>query len=175
MVVHRFSYLWVTYRQNPTRSLGYCCKKLSPWEVVVAQLLPMPEVRGSNPIIGKYVYWTFTVNYIEKTKIKKKRPGMAHFLKEIVTFDNGRWTKRKRERKKERKKERRKERKKETEWCTARPIFLSPLFRRKLILAENLLSRGVKSGDEVLFCFHFVYFAFVILSSSLFCRFVCLS
>ena len=55
------------------------------WAVVVAQLversLPIPEVRGSNPVIGKNLYRTFTVNCIEKTKIKKKRPGMAHFLK----------------------------------------------------------------------------------------------
>ena len=29
--------------------------------------------RGSNQVIGKILYWTFTVNYIEKTKIKKKR------------------------------------------------------------------------------------------------------
>ena len=53
-------------------------------EVVVAQLversLPIPEVRGSNPVIGKNLYRTFTVNCIEKTKIKKKRPGMAHFF-----------------------------------------------------------------------------------------------
>ena len=45
--------------------------------VVVAQLverlLPIPEVRGSNPVIGKHLYWTlFTVNCIEKTKIKEK-------------------------------------------------------------------------------------------------------
>ena len=58
-----------------------------PWAVVVAQLverlLPMPEVCGLNPVIGKLLYLTFsclpTVNYIEKTKIKKKRPGMAIF------------------------------------------------------------------------------------------------
>ena len=53
--------------------------------VVVAQLvewsLPMPEVLGLNPVTGKNLYLTFTVNCIEKTKIKKKRPGMAHFLK----------------------------------------------------------------------------------------------
>ena len=40
--------------------------------VVVAQLVewlvPIPEVRGSNPIIGKILYWTFTVNCIENTK-----------------------------------------------------------------------------------------------------------
>ena len=51
--------------------------------VVKAQLversLPIPEVRGSNPVIGKTIYYLYTVNGIEKTKIKKKRPGMAHF------------------------------------------------------------------------------------------------
>ena len=58
-------------------------------EVVVAQLvgrlLPIPEVRGSNPVIVKtlFIYWTFVYCQlcIEKTKIKKKRPGMAHFFK----------------------------------------------------------------------------------------------
>ena len=34
---------------------------------------------GSNPVIDKKLYRTFNVNCIEKTKIKKKRPGMAHF------------------------------------------------------------------------------------------------
>ena len=53
--------------------------------MVVAQLvgwsLPIPEVRCSNPVIGKNLYQTLTVNCIEKTKIKKKRPGMAIFYK----------------------------------------------------------------------------------------------
>ena len=52
------------------------------WAVVVAQLversLPTTEVRGLNPVIGKLLYQTLnclpTVNCIEKTKIKKKRP-----------------------------------------------------------------------------------------------------
>ena len=35
------------------------------------------EVRGSNPV---NLYLTFTLSCIEKTKIKKKRPGMAHFI-----------------------------------------------------------------------------------------------
>ena len=43
--------------------------------MVVAQLversLLIPEVRGSNPVIDKNLYL--------KTKIKKKRPGMALF------------------------------------------------------------------------------------------------
>ena len=47
--------------------------------VVVAQLIEplllIPEVRGSNLVIGKNLYWTFTVNCIENT-----RPRMAHFL-----------------------------------------------------------------------------------------------
>ena len=37
--------------------------------------LPFPEVRGSNPVISK----KFT-----KTKIKKKRSGMALFKKTII-------------------------------------------------------------------------------------------
>ena len=42
-----------------------------------------PEVHDSNPVIGKLLsdIYLFTVNCIEKMKIKKKRPGMAHFLK----------------------------------------------------------------------------------------------
>ena len=53
--------------------------------VVVAQLverlLAIPEVRGSNPVIDKtYIEHLLTVNCIEKTKIKKTRSGMVHFL-----------------------------------------------------------------------------------------------
>ena len=50
----------------------------SYWAVVVAQLversLPIPEVRGSNPVIE---YLLSTVLKDEK----KKRPGMGHFIK----------------------------------------------------------------------------------------------
>ena len=50
--------------------------------VVVAQLveqsLPAPEIHGSIPDIGKFLSSNCT---IEKTKIKKKRPGMAHLKK----------------------------------------------------------------------------------------------
>ena len=53
------------------------------WAVVeamlVEQLLPIAEVRSSNPVIGKNLLWIFTVNCIEKAKINKKRRGMAHF------------------------------------------------------------------------------------------------
>ena len=44
----------------------------------------MAQLVASNsrgPVIGKKLYRTLLVNCIEKTKIKKKRPGMAHFLK----------------------------------------------------------------------------------------------
>ena len=51
--------------------------------MVVAQLversLPIPEVRGSSPVIGKnlFIYLTFVYCQlrIEKTKIKKKGAG----------------------------------------------------------------------------------------------------
>ena len=62
--------------------------KINIWAVVVAQAversIPIPEVRGSNPIMGKNLYLTFTVNCIEKTKIKKKRSGMAHLKKPFL-------------------------------------------------------------------------------------------
>ena len=48
---------------------------------MVERSLAIPEVQGSNPVIGKnYVEHLFTVNCIEKMKTKKKRPGWAHFL-----------------------------------------------------------------------------------------------
>ena len=47
--------------------------------VVVGKLiecsLPTPEIRGSSPGVGKIISTNCTV---EKTKIKKKWPGMAH-------------------------------------------------------------------------------------------------
>ena len=49
--------------------------------VVVGQLeqrtLPIPEIRGSNALIGKNLHAT-----VEKTKINIKRPGMAHLSKQ---------------------------------------------------------------------------------------------
>ena len=51
---------------------------------LVEQLLPIPEVLGSSHWEKKlYIEHLFAVNCIEKTKIKKKRPGMAH-LKKII-------------------------------------------------------------------------------------------
>ena len=55
------------------------------WAVVVAQLVerspPTPEIHGTNPVIGKLLsvlFYLFNVNCVEKTKIYKKRQGMAH-------------------------------------------------------------------------------------------------
>ena len=49
--------------------------------MVVAQMvewsLPPPEIRGLNPDIGEILSTNCT---IEKTKIKKKRAGMAHLF-----------------------------------------------------------------------------------------------
>ena len=53
---------------------------------LVERLLPNPEVPGSNLVISKNLYRTFTVNSIEKAKIKKKRPGMAHFLEKVLLY-----------------------------------------------------------------------------------------
>ena len=49
---------------------------------LVERLFPIPEVRGSNPVIGK-IYWTI-VYCIEKTKIKKKGPKWPIFKKKLV-------------------------------------------------------------------------------------------
>ena len=51
------------------------------WLHLVEWSLPIQEVCSSNSVISKNLYWTFTVNCIEKTKIKKKRPRMAYNLK----------------------------------------------------------------------------------------------
>ena len=39
---------------------------------LVEQLLPILEVRCSNPVIGKIYIEHFTVNCVEKTNIEKK-------------------------------------------------------------------------------------------------------
>ena len=52
--------------------------------VVVAQLdkrsLLIPEIRRSNPVIGKFLYWIYSLLTVEKTKIKKKEGGISPFL-----------------------------------------------------------------------------------------------
>ena len=64
------------------------------WPVVVAQLvellLPTREVCSSNPVIDKlFLEHLFTVNCIEKTKMKKKRPGMTHLNERMNRLKNG--------------------------------------------------------------------------------------
>ena len=58
----------------------------STWAVVVAQLveqsLPTPEISGSSP---DFRIISSTNCTIEKTKINKKRPGMAHLLRTFST------------------------------------------------------------------------------------------
>ena len=57
------------------------------WAVVVAQLversLPTPEIHGSIPVIGNFLFRTFVnllPNVLKRQKEKKKRSGMAHFF-----------------------------------------------------------------------------------------------
>ena len=47
---------------------------------MVERSLLTPEIRGSNPDIGEILSAKCTV---EKTKIKKKRPGMARLKKSL--------------------------------------------------------------------------------------------
>ena len=60
--------------------------------VVVAQLVErslwMPEVRGSNPVIGKLFYRTFIclLSTVEKTKIKKKEAEIGPFFNTKKTW-----------------------------------------------------------------------------------------
>ena len=49
---------------------------------LVERSLPTPEIRGSNPVIGKfYLLSAVLKNCVEKTK---KTPGMARFLKKTI-------------------------------------------------------------------------------------------
>ena len=57
--------------------------------VVVAQLLPTPEISSSNPVIGKF--YQLNWNCIQKTKIKKKRPAQfkkTHDDKNIAVINH---------------------------------------------------------------------------------------
>ena len=59
---------------------------------LVEQLLPIPELRSSNPDISKILTTNSTIEKKKIKKIKKKRPGIAHnkktllLLKSIQTF-----------------------------------------------------------------------------------------
>ena len=46
---------------------------------LVERLLLIPEDRSLNPVIVKNLYWTFIINFIEKTK-NKKRLGQSSGL-----------------------------------------------------------------------------------------------
>ena len=55
---------------------------------LVERSLSIPEVRGSTPVISKiYIEHLFVklfiINCIEKTKINKKRQGIAQFFKKL--------------------------------------------------------------------------------------------
>ena len=64
-----------------TEKKQFDCRAVVVAQLVV-QLLPTPEGRGSNPVIGKLcMVHLLTVSCIVKTKIMKKWPGMGHFLK----------------------------------------------------------------------------------------------
>ena len=59
------------------------------WAVVVAELverlLPIPEVRGSNPVIGKiYIEHLFIFNCVEGTKFRKRGRKWPVFYKKIL-------------------------------------------------------------------------------------------
>ena len=57
---------WLIFLQ---KCLKYLVTFWGTWAVVVAQLverlLPIPEVCSSNLVIGKHLYWTFSVNCIK--------------------------------------------------------------------------------------------------------------
>ena len=74
-----------------THALSYVCswlvKQFTGLAQLVEQLLLIPEVSDSNPVIGINLYWTFYRQLcFEKTKIKKKRPGMAHLKKQFTGY-----------------------------------------------------------------------------------------
>ena len=58
---------------------------------LVEQLLLRPEVCSLNPVSGKIlnIYWAFVYCqlWIEKTQIKKKKPGKAHLKKKFILKD----------------------------------------------------------------------------------------
>ena len=59
--------------------------KIFFWAVVVAQLveqfLPTPEVRGSNPVIGK-----FYITHILSTVLKRREIGNSPFKISVFTW-----------------------------------------------------------------------------------------
>ena len=87
MVTKFVLFLFCFYKYNPQIVFARVALTNGARAVVVAELvdqsLPTPEIRNSNHDIGKILSTNCT---IEKTKIKKKRLGMAHL------FTNGAYT-----------------------------------------------------------------------------------
>ena len=58
--------------------------------LLVEQFLPIPEVRGLNPVIGNiyicHIQHMFTINYVEKKKKIKKEARNGPYLKIIAQF-----------------------------------------------------------------------------------------
>ena len=83
---------WATYDHVKLDSIGIEITTfyLQYGPVLVAELveqsLPFPEVRGSNPVIGKNLYGTFTVNCIWKNENKVKQAGNGPFKKTIFQY-----------------------------------------------------------------------------------------
>ena len=82
-------------QQYATAIFGYLCTLLNefskkyPWAVIVAQLvgrsLLTSVVQGSNPVISQsYIDHLFTINCIEKMKIKKNVAGDCQLKKSFV-------------------------------------------------------------------------------------------
>ena len=46
---------------------------------LVERSLPTPEIRSSNPVIDQILHVLSTV--LKRQKLKKKSPGIAHFLR----------------------------------------------------------------------------------------------
>ena len=84
-VCHRYATLFKTLAVTDIKCSGFCVQKIDYRQaVVVAQLverlLQTPEIRGSNPVTGNFIYYQlYQITFIDKAKIKKKRPGMVQF------------------------------------------------------------------------------------------------
>ena len=56
---------------------------------LVERLLPTPEVRGLNLVIGKFsIQHYFTVNRLEKTKMKKKEAGKGQYFLRMIGLNS---------------------------------------------------------------------------------------
>ena len=64
---------YTRYSSNYFANLAVFVAQLIEWS------LPIPEIQSSNPVIGNfYILSSVFKNCIENTKIKKKRPSIAH-------------------------------------------------------------------------------------------------